>query len=129
MRENSQDETSRFFLDLLKPYGHPGARLLDVGAGTGDFSRLAKSYFTVQAVEPSPYLAQRIRDDVGCPVFEGAFEAYEPPPDAQPDVVVCMDIIEDAADSVQLLQRAHALLRPGGVLFICTVDSRPSCSK
>jgi 2-polyprenyl-3-methyl-5-hydroxy-6-metoxy-1,4-benzoquinol methylase len=34
-----------------------------------------------------------------------------------------MDVLEHAADQRALLARAHALLRPGGLLVFCTVDS------
>jgi 2-polyprenyl-3-methyl-5-hydroxy-6-metoxy-1,4-benzoquinol methylase len=97
------------------------ARILDVGAGTGDFVRLARSYFEPSAVEPSPFLAERIQQRVGCRVFAHPFEEYSAPESA--DAVVLMDIIEHAADPRELLSKARETLRPGGLLAITTVDS------
>lgn len=109
-------------LRMLRQHVPPGGRLLDVGAGTGDFLRLAAREYSVAAVEPSPFLAARIRERLSCPVFVGAFEDYRP---TEPvDAVVMMDIIEHAADPREFLGHARNLLKPGGVLFVCTVDSR-----
>jgi len=98
-----------------------GGRLLDVGAGTGDFLNYAAKHFGVDAVEASPYLADRIRKRIACQVFEGPFENYEV---REPyDAVVLMDIIEHAADPRRLLRKAYDTLRPGGILAITTIDS------
>jgi 2-polyprenyl-3-methyl-5-hydroxy-6-metoxy-1,4-benzoquinol methylase len=110
-----------WFLSLLAPYVRPGSRVLDVGAGTGDFVKAASSVYRMSAVEPSPFLADRIRRRGGCEVFEGAFEDFTP---AEPfDAVLLMDMIEHAADPRQLVRHVAGVLRPGGILFVCTVDS------
>ncbi|HXG12338.1 MAG TPA: class I SAM-dependent methyltransferase [Gemmataceae bacterium] len=106
---------------MLRAHLGARARLLDVGAGSGDFLRLAAPHFRVAAVEPSPYLARRIRERIDCPVFVGAFEDYEAAGDS--DAVLLMDIIEHAADPRRLLRKAGEVLRPGGLLYVCTVDS------
>jgi 2-polyprenyl-3-methyl-5-hydroxy-6-metoxy-1,4-benzoquinol methylase len=99
-----------------------GGRLLDIGAGTGDFLRLAATRFDVAGVEPSSHLAQRIRERLSCPLHVGPFETYQP--DTPFDVVTMMDIIEHAADPRALVRHAFEVLKPGGLLFVCTVDSR-----
>jgi 2-polyprenyl-3-methyl-5-hydroxy-6-metoxy-1,4-benzoquinol methylase len=109
-------------LRMLRQHVPPGGRILDVGAGTGDFLRLAAREFSAAAVEPSPFLAARIRERLSCPVFVGAFEDYVP--NEPLDAVVMMDIIEHAADPRAFLRHARHVLKPGGVLFVCTVDSR-----
>ncbi len=112
----------RRFLSLLERHLAPGSRVLDVGAGTGDFVELGSATFRMSAVEPSRFLAARIRARAACEVFEGAFEDFAP---AEPfDAVLLMDMIEHAADPRALLRHAAAVLKPGGVLFVCTVDSR-----
>ena len=99
-----------------------GSRLLDVGAGTGDFLKLASGHFAVTGVEPSPHLARRIEQRIQCPLHVGPFEEFRP---LEPfDAVVMMDIIEHTADPRRLLRQAFEVLRPGGLLFVCTVDSR-----
>jgi 2-polyprenyl-3-methyl-5-hydroxy-6-metoxy-1,4-benzoquinol methylase len=111
----------RWFLTLLQAHVPPGSRVLDVGAGTGDFVEFGSSAFRMSAVEPSPYLAERIRHRVAADVFEGPFEDFTAPECF--DAVLLMDIIEHAADPRALLSQAREVLKPGGVLFICTVDS------
>jgi len=110
------------FLALLERHLAPGSRVLDVGAGTGDFVELGSRTFRMSAVEPSPILAERIRGRAVCNVFEGAFEDFTP---VEPfDAVLLMDMIEHAADPRALLRHAAGVLKPGGLLFVCTVDSR-----
>lgn len=98
------------------------ARLLDVGAGTGDFLKLAASHFAVAAVEPSEHLARRLGERIQCPLHVGPFETYTPA--EKFDAIVMIDIIEHAADPRGLLNHARDLLKPGGLLFIATVDSQ-----
>lgn len=108
-------------LDALSRHLNRGARLLDVGAGAGDFLALASRDYAVSAVEPSEFLAERIRGRVDCPIYVGAFEDYRETGSA--DAVVLMDIIEHAADPRAVLAKARETLAPGGILFISTVDS------
>ena len=112
----------RWYLSLLSGHLQAGSRVLDVGAGTGDFVELASRTFRMTAVEPSSYLAERIRRRADCDVFEGAFEDFSPAEAF--DAVLLIDIIEHAADPRRLVRHAAAVLRPGGILFVCTVDSR-----
>lgn len=110
------------FLSLIEKHLPRGSRVLDVGAGTGDFVELGSSVFAMDAVEPSPFLAEQVRRRSRGEVFQGAFEEFSP---AVPyDGVLLMDIIEHAADPRALLRQAAAVLKPGGILFVCTVDSR-----
>jgi 2-polyprenyl-3-methyl-5-hydroxy-6-metoxy-1,4-benzoquinol methylase len=108
-------------LGILSKHLPIGSRVLDVGAGTGDFIEIAAEHYTVSAIEPSPLLAEKIRNRMACPVFVGAFEDYHQPESA--DAVILMDIIEHAADPRKLLAQVRRTLRPGGLVFISTVDS------
>ncbi|CAN5429374.1 hypothetical protein BH11PSE11_BH11PSE11_02300 [soil metagenome] len=109
-------------LGALSQHLSAGDRVIDIGAGVGDFLELAAKRYSVAAVEPSTFLAERIRSRLPeCPVFVGAFENYDRPSSA--DGVVLMDIIEHAADPNALLAEAKKTLRPDGILFISTVDS------
>jgi len=98
------------------------ARLLDVGAGTGDFLKLSSDCFDVYGVEPSPELAEKIKTRVNCPVFSGAFEEFDP--DELFDIVVLLDVIEHSHDPSEFLQKAHSVLKPGGCLIVATLDSQ-----
>lgn len=107
-------------VERLRSHLGTSARILDVGAGSGDFLKLAQEIFLVSAIEPSPYLAEKVRQRIGCQVFTGAFEDYG---DSNKfDAVVLMDIIEHTANPRSLLAKAYDSLRPGGILFVCTVD-------
>jgi len=108
-------------MDILANYLPKGSRVIDVGAGTGDFIELAAEYFAVSAIEPSTFLAEKIKTRVACPVFVGAFEDYRQPESA--DAVILMDILEHAADPRKLLAQVKQTLRPDGLVFISTVDS------
>jgi len=109
-------------LSILQQHLPAGAHVLDVGAGSGDFlKQAAAAGFTPAGIEPSPHLAGRIRERLSCPLFVGPFETYDEP--ASADAVLLMDVIEHAADPRRMLAHALTTLKPGGILFVCTVDS------
>lgn len=97
----------------------PPARLLDVGCGTGDFLRLARTRgWQVTGTELSPYAVQAAAVDgltvMGGEIWEAGF-----PSDAF-DVVTCWHVIEHAADPRRLLEEVRRVLRPGGWLLLAT---------
>jgi SAM-dependent methyltransferase len=111
----------QLLLDKLRSQLPKGARVLDVGAGSGDVLKLLSNEFQVEGIEPSTYLADRIRARVDCPLFVGPFEDFHP--EHRFDAVLFVDIIEHAADPRVLLEKAYSVLRPGGLVFISTLDS------
>lgn len=93
-----------------------GQTLLDLGAGTGKFSRLLRETgAAVIAVEPidamSEQLAQQLPD---VQLLAGSAEAI-PLPDACVDSVFCAQAFHWFANR-QALQEIHRVLRPGGQL-------------
>ncbi len=66
---------------FLKPFADrlpPGATVLDVGCGSGrDLLWLKNRGFAVTGFERSPGLAILARNNSGCPVIEGDFEAFD----------------------------------------------------
>jgi len=109
-------------LDALTAHLPREARILDVGAGSGDFVRAVSTRFPyVEGLEPSPHLAARARERTRKTIIECPFEAFAP--DVPYDAVVLMDIIEHTADPRAVIAKARSLLRPGGLLFVCTVNS------
>ncbi len=116
--------TADLYLDLLAKYASlpAGARLLEIGSGQGDFLVRAQARgMDVTGVEYSAHangiaqgkLGGRGRLLVGevgdVPVSDGPF-----------DVVACSDVIEHVRDPAAFLERVHALLRPGGIVFVAT---------
>ncbi len=120
--DSGSHDIHRLALDALAAHLPREARILDVGAGSGDFVRAAATCFAnVEGLEPSPHLAARARQRTGKTIIEAPFEAFSP--DLPYDAVVLMDIIEHTADPRAVISKARGLLRPGGLLFICTVNS------
>jgi SAM-dependent methyltransferase len=95
-----------------------GARIADVGAGTGKFTRaLTAAGFDVVAVEPLPGLRARLHArQPGLTALEGTAEAL-PLPDASVDVVACADAFHwfEGARAVPELAR---VIRPEGGLAL-----------
>ena len=96
----------------------PGARIADVGAGTGKLTRaLAAAGFDVVAVEPLPGLRERLRAAApGVEALAGTAEAL-PLPDASVDAVACADAFHwfDGPPAVAEFAR---VIRPGGGLAL-----------
>ena len=114
-----------FFLVILDAieYNLPSrGRLLDVGAATGFFLKLAAERgWAVAGLEVSDY-AVRIAERSGLPVAQGTLEAARFP-DNFFDAVVLLDVIEHVAEPGRLVAQVSRLLRPGGVVAINTPDT------
>jgi SAM-dependent methyltransferase len=98
-------------------------RLLDVGCGAGTFMAIAAARgWDVYGVEMNEALVAEAEKAVGeGRVVCGAFEALDPE-DAKYDVITLWDVIEHVLDPVSFIERAQRMLRPGGVIVICTPD-------
>jgi 2-polyprenyl-3-methyl-5-hydroxy-6-metoxy-1,4-benzoquinol methylase len=104
---------------------HPlrGARLLDLGAGSGKFVRfLRERGVDARGLEPSEALfAHFLRDS---PAFDNetveSFAARSP--GASFDVITALDVLEHVLAPRSFLEAASSLLRPGGLLAISTPD-------
>jgi SAM-dependent methyltransferase len=96
----------------------PGARVADVGAGTGKLTRaLAAGGYDVAAVEPLPGLRERLRAAVpDVEVLAGTAEAL-PLPDASVDAVVCADAFHWFDGPAAVTEFAR-VIRPGGGLAL-----------
>lgn len=107
------------------PAPAPGARLLDCGAATGFLVEVAERLgYRSYAVELSEFGAAAIAAKIGadrvhCGQLEDAHFA-----DADRfDVITMCDYIEHVRDPRHILDRARALLGPGGRLAITTPDA------
>lgn len=108
---------------LLAPVLRPGARVFDVGAGSGEFLALAAAAgCQARGIEPGEDYARHAREAHGLDVrAEGWAEtAVE---DGSLDLVTANHVIEHLRDPVAALTRIAAWLRPeGGVAFIAVPD-------
>jgi len=101
------------------PSAWPGAALLDVGCGNGDFLDFARrAGWQVTGVDPDPKAAETAWSrglDVrlgGIEVLDGSGAIF--------DVVTLSHVIEHAHEPLQMLRACQRLLRRGGFLWLET---------
>lgn len=108
--------TTRRRIARLKRYGK-GKKLLEVGAGSGDFLLGAsKQGWDVKGVEYNADLARSIREELGFDVRPGELtgDLWD---GQQFDAVVYWSVLEHLLDPLQGLLTAASYLRPDGALF------------
>ncbi len=100
----------------------PGSRVLDVGAAGGSFlAEARKRGYQVEGCEPSSWMCGFARDHYGLALHPGTlFEMGVVPGSIH--LLSLWDVIEHTPDPKAVLERAHALLAPGGVLAISYPD-------
>jgi len=109
--------------DLEAALGAPGT-LLDIGAGTGIFMHLARERgWQPSGVDICPLTAEKAEREFGVRVAVQPFEQYGLD-GRQFDAVTMLDVLEHVLDPVATLRRAHALLRPGGALYVAVPNQR-----
>jgi SAM-dependent methyltransferase len=108
--------SDRFLAGCLKLQG--SGRLLDVGAGFGNFLMRASNFYECTAVEPSPPGAAACRAR-GFNVYEDAFEQVELPEDHF-DMITMDAVIEHFHNPVAILAKCLRILRPGGYVGMIT---------
>ena len=104
----------------------PGARLLDVGCGTGDLLALASARgLEAYGVDLNELAIERARDTVPDARLHRGVLDDKPFPSVTFDAITMFDFIEHARDPEQEIRAAAARLAPGGRLVISTprVDS------
>jgi SAM-dependent methyltransferase len=122
-------------VDTLAGWVGGGARVVDVGCGTGKATcLLAERGMVGVGVEPHPAMAAVARTNLarwpGRRVDDAPFETWEARPgDTPADLVTCGQAWHWLDPDVRL-RRAHALLRPGGWVALFwntpdTTDDRP----
>lgn len=103
----------------LPPLPAGGGRLLDVGCGNGGFLMLARQAgWQVEGLDFDPGAVQAARSR-GLQVHHGGIELLEERR-ACYDVITLCHVIEHVHDPVATLRRLHALLKPGGILWLDT---------
>lgn len=101
-----------------------GARLLDVGCGTGWFLECARDAgFDVSGLELGRELAKHTSDRLGIEVWSRPLG--EMSVDAPYDVITMFDVLEHAPDPKEILRCIYCLLKPGGIalFFVPNLDS------
>lgn len=118
----------RWILDAFSP--RLGARLVEVGAGTGEFSELllARRPETISLVEPSSdmhrLLEERLHaagaDNASVATYNATFAdvAERIRAEQRPDSVIYVNVLEHVADDEAELRAVHRTLGAGGKVFI-----------
>lgn len=109
-----------------------GARVLDIGCGGGLLSEaLAKEGADVTAIDLAPELVKvaRLHSLESGVTVDYRVQAAEELAAEQPgsfDVVTCMEMLEHVPDPGAIIAACHRLLKPGGQLFLSTVNRTPA---
>ena len=97
--------------------GRQGARLLDVGCGTGSnleaFSQLADAVGIDMSTDALAFCRTRGVQHVALSAVERL-----PFPDATFDVITAMDMLEHTDDDLSALTELRRVLKPGGLLLV-----------
>ena len=109
----------------LRPF--EGLTLLDIGCGGGLLAEpMARQGFTVlgaDASERNVAIAARHAEVSGLPIAYRAVTAEQLAAErAQFDVVLNMEVVEHVADVAGYLRDSAALVAPGGLMFVATIN-------
>lgn len=110
----------------------PGARVLDVGCGGGLLSEaLAKAGADVVAIDLAPELVKVARlhgleSGVDVDYRVQSVEALAAEQPGSFDAVTCMEMLEHVPDPAAILHACATLLKPGGRLFVSTLNRTPA---
>ena len=109
-----------------------GARVLDVGCGAGLLSEaLAREGAQVTAIDLAPDLIKiaklhRLESGVEVDYRLTPVEALAEEAPASFDAIVCMEMLEHVPDPGAIIAACAALLKPGGHLFLSTLNRTPA---
>lgn len=104
-------------VNLFKRMVPTPARLMDVGAATGEFLDVARrGGYQVEGIELSEFAAEKARANFGLDVFVGSLDAYET---STPfDVVHLSHVMEHLVEPHRSIAKLGSLLSRRGVIYI-----------
>lgn len=115
------DRLNRHFAEFRDVYSK-GGRWLDLGAGSGEFTFLARHLGAqVTAVEPNEAYADYCRRKLDLDVQTGRMEDFAFGPGSF-DLIRLSHVLEHLRDPVEALERLAGWLVPGGVIYVEVPD-------
>lgn len=115
--ERARDMLWKRRLKKLLRYSSKG-RLLDIGAGYGQFLHHAQPFFSeILGTEVSESAVTLAKEKYGLSILAGQVEALDLPPQSF-DTITLFHVLEHVPDPGKLVSRCHALLREQGILVI-----------
>ncbi|HEY9400030.1 MAG TPA: bifunctional 2-polyprenyl-6-hydroxyphenol methylase/3-demethylubiquinol 3-O-methyltransferase UbiG [Luteimonas sp.] len=109
-----------------------GARVLDVGCGGGLLSEaLARAGADVTAIDLATDLLgmaklHRLESGVAVDYRRMTVEALAVEQPGHYDAITCMEMLEHVPDPASILDACATLLKPGGRLFVSTINRTPA---
>jgi SAM-dependent methyltransferase len=114
---------NRWLVRQLAPY--VGRRVLEGGCGIGNLSEHFLDRERLVCVDNDPFYVDRIARRFGHLANVSAHEMdlaaaedYSAARDAEPDTVVCINVLEHIEDDVRVLRNFYDVLQPGGHLIL-----------
>lgn len=101
-----------------------GARILEVGCGTGHNLEMLKRFGAVDAIEVDEAARAMASDRLGHAVMDAPLPALEGVEDGAYDLIAMLDVLEHLDERRDALVSLAAKLRPGGSILI-TVPAFP----
>jgi 2-polyprenyl-3-methyl-5-hydroxy-6-metoxy-1,4-benzoquinol methylase len=110
----------RDIAETLKEIAPTKSRVLDVGAGMGDFVRfMREAGYDAAGIEPAKEPSEAARNQ-GLPIHTATLSSWasDPRNTGTADVVVMLNVLEHVPDPELMLAQTRALLSPGGLVVI-----------
>ncbi|WP_448660245.1 class I SAM-dependent methyltransferase [Sphingomonas sp. CJ99] len=96
----------------------PGARILEIGCGTGHNLPMLARFGEVEAIEIDAAARAIASERLGRPVNDAPLPELPGVPRGAYDMIAVLDVIEHIADDVAALKAMADCLKPGGAILI-----------
>lgn len=104
-------------LGWIKKYRTDG-KFFEIGCGMGYFLDYARQHgFEVSGIEFAALGAKACKEKFGLEVYQSSFENY-PSKENIFDVVFMGDVLEHFNEPLEMLQKAHAMIKPVGIVAV-----------
>ncbi len=114
-REKLNSQRNRNRLQEILAY-KKGGKLLEIGCGKGEFLKLTKQYFTVEAIDISEYVIDSIKPSFGNRVKKGNIEKINLTTEAY-DVTAVFNILEHLKHPIITIKKIYHSLVQDGIMI------------